>query len=140
MDVDCDCVEEFDGVAPGVLFTAGGVQRCDICERFDGDLDAAAAVAALFDGEVWFYPDGAPAVAGTGQPEPVRWDGSDSAVIAEGTDPWVMVAGRDARDQVLAAAPHDTPTLRRIANTLAADGTGRSAEDAVTAARLLAAT
>jgi hypothetical protein len=33
-----------------------GVQRCDTCDRFDGDLAAAQALADLIGGTVWFYP------------------------------------------------------------------------------------
>jgi hypothetical protein len=44
-------------VLPGVIEamdTPQGVQRCDTCQRYIGDLFAAQALAALVGGEVWF--------------------------------------------------------------------------------------
>jgi hypothetical protein len=43
---------------PGVLEamdTPEGVQRCDMCELFDGDLDAALALARTVNGTVRFF-------------------------------------------------------------------------------------
>lgn len=53
---DCtDC----DGLIPGVLNmdTPYGIQACDTCTRFPGDLDAAAALrdAHFPDATVWFH-------------------------------------------------------------------------------------
>lgn len=50
---DCeDC-----GLIPGVIEamdTPEGVQRCDTCQRYEGDLFAAQALADHVGGEVWF--------------------------------------------------------------------------------------
>jgi hypothetical protein len=37
--------------------TAEGVQRCDICDIYDGDLSAAQALAALVGGVVKFQAE-----------------------------------------------------------------------------------
>lgn len=44
----------------GVLLamdTESGIQRCDECGTFDGDIEAAFFVAALVDGVVWVHDD-----------------------------------------------------------------------------------
>lgn len=51
---DCDC---FDQPVPGVLAPMDsdvGVQACDECKLFPGDLEAAQALAALVGGVVKF--------------------------------------------------------------------------------------
>lgn len=52
---DCDgCA---GSLIPGVIAamdTNEGIQRCDTCQRFAGDLFAAQALADLVGGEVWF--------------------------------------------------------------------------------------
>lgn len=54
-DNDCEmCGDEpVSGVFTG-MNTVIGIQRCDTCQRFAGDLDAAFAVAQLMDGVVRF--------------------------------------------------------------------------------------
>lgn len=54
---ECPCEEGFSVVLPGVIDamdTPVGIQRCDACSRFDGDLDAALALARLVNGVVKF--------------------------------------------------------------------------------------
>ena len=58
---DCPCEENGSVVLPGVLDgmdSPDGVQRCDACGTFDGDLDAALALARLVGGVVKFTPAG----------------------------------------------------------------------------------
>lgn len=50
---DCDAC----GIIPGVIEamdTPEGIQRCDQCQRYEGDLSAAQALADAVSGEVWF--------------------------------------------------------------------------------------
>jgi hypothetical protein len=52
-----DCEGCAGSVLPGALEamdTPEGIQRCDTCQRFDGDLFAAQALADCVGGEVWF--------------------------------------------------------------------------------------
>lgn len=55
-------------VVPGVLNMDDneGLQRCDECDLYPGDLEAAAAVAKTVDprARVWFYPAYGPEGAG----------------------------------------------------------------------------
>ena len=51
----CPCGESGQVVLAGVLDgmnTPQGVQRCDSCDRYPGDLDAALALAQLVGGQV----------------------------------------------------------------------------------------
>lgn len=53
----CPCGENGDVALAGVLDgmdTADGVQRCDTCGTYEGDLDAALALAELVGGTVHF--------------------------------------------------------------------------------------
>jgi hypothetical protein len=50
---DYDCGSVMPGVLTDVDFP-GGIRRCDTCEKFDGDLDAAQAAAELVGGTLWF--------------------------------------------------------------------------------------
>lgn len=53
----CPCSEGFDVIEPGVLDgmnTPHGVQRCDACRTYDGDLAAALALARRVGGVVKF--------------------------------------------------------------------------------------
>ncbi|HEY3514557.1 MAG TPA: hypothetical protein VGL36_35585 [Kribbella sp.] len=57
---DNDCDQCGDEPVPGVLTgmdDAQGIQRCDTCNRYAGDLDAALALAQLVGGVVKFEPD-----------------------------------------------------------------------------------
>ena len=55
-DCECDGTGLFAPTGNGP--TSQGIQRCDLCERFAGDLDAALALAehAGKDVSVWFCP------------------------------------------------------------------------------------
>lgn len=58
--VPCPCGEGFDVIEPGVLDSMNsvhGVQRCDACSTFDGDLNAALALARRVGGVVKFMAD-----------------------------------------------------------------------------------
>lgn len=58
--VPCPCGENGDVVEPGVLDgmnTPKGVQRCDACGTYDGDLDAALALARRVGGIVKFHTE-----------------------------------------------------------------------------------
>ncbi len=71
---DCDCYQ-FSGAQLG-MDSETGIQRCDTCLRFDGDLEAAAAVAEALtemtgkEHTVWFEPE----TPATDLPQFV-WDG-----------------------------------------------------------------
>ena len=54
---ECPCGDGHDVPVPGVIApidTADGVNRCDAAQLFDGDLDAALALARLVGGVVKF--------------------------------------------------------------------------------------
>lgn len=56
--VPCPCGENGEVVEPGVLDgmnSPHGVQRCDACSTYDGDLDAALALARRVGGVARFY-------------------------------------------------------------------------------------
>lgn len=58
--VQCPCDEMGQVVLAGVLDamdTPAGVQRCDACGTYDGDLDAALALARLVGGVVKFWKE-----------------------------------------------------------------------------------
>lgn len=53
----CPCDEEHDALVPGVIDamdTNEGIQMCDSTDVFEGDLDAALALARLVGGVVKF--------------------------------------------------------------------------------------
>lgn len=55
--VQCPCGEGFVVIEPGVIDgmnTPHGVQRCDACSTYDGDLSAALALARRVGGVVKF--------------------------------------------------------------------------------------
>lgn len=111
----CEC----DGnIVPGVLSgdrSAGEtvieyVSRCDECERFPGDLEAALALAEIVGGRVWFSfvqfdDDGPEDVEGTAT---VFTGGDINGYIEEGTQPWIVLNPvtpdvlRERRDRLLA--------------------------------------
>ncbi len=88
----CECD---DGLLPGAItetFKDGtiNVERCDACGRFEGDLDAAWALAKQVSGRVLFYQE--PPAGRAPEIEEVReFTGTyrDDDRIATGTDPWV---------------------------------------------------
>lgn len=120
----CECEGD---IIPGVHHPAAAngviasVERCDTCERYPGDLDAALALAAVVGGEVWFQlqltdelveddedlPDGAVNTMYTGQ-EFVGY-------IASGTAPWIILTPvtpevmADKRQRLLAIAADLAP-------------------------------
>jgi hypothetical protein len=54
-DNDCECCNDMP--VPGVIApmnTPQGIERCDECQRFEGDLDAAFALAKLVNGTVHY--------------------------------------------------------------------------------------
>lgn len=58
--VPCPCGENGEVVLAGVLDgmnTAVGIQRCDACDTYPGDLDAALALARVVGGVVKFHND-----------------------------------------------------------------------------------
>lgn len=60
---ECPCGEMGHVIVPGVLDgmdSEHGVQRCDTCNTYPGDLDAALALAQLVSGVVKFHADPAP--------------------------------------------------------------------------------
>lgn len=52
---DCDGCAGTGVFAP--VNTNHGINRCDQCQAFPGDLEAAAAVAQVIGGHVYFEPD-----------------------------------------------------------------------------------
>lgn len=58
--VECPCGEQFKVVLAGVLEamdTPEGIQRCDTCGIYPGDLDAALALARLVGGVVKYQQE-----------------------------------------------------------------------------------
>lgn len=49
----CNCPASTPGILPA-MNTPEGIQRCDECQMFDGDLDAALALAKKVGGVVKF--------------------------------------------------------------------------------------
>jgi len=81
-------------ILPGVIEAMDsdeGIQRCDTCDLYAGDLEAAKALADHVGGTVWFLLD----LGDSRDPEPRQWDGSDLPIgsIAGQTNPWVEVDG-----------------------------------------------
>lgn len=68
-DFDNDCGtcggSPLPGVVPQQMNTQFGIERCDECERFDGDFSASQALAQFIERahptlpkvEVWYYPN-----------------------------------------------------------------------------------
>jgi hypothetical protein len=56
LDVGEFFCSECSSPVPGVMYDpqSGTVERCDACERYDGDLDAALAVAEKLGKQAWF--------------------------------------------------------------------------------------
>ena len=55
--VNCPCDEDHAAIVPGVIDsmdTDEGIQRCDAADVFEGDLDAALALARVVNGTVKF--------------------------------------------------------------------------------------
>jgi len=83
------------GAIAGMDFPAG-IQRCDTCDLFPGDLEAALALAQAVGGVACFYAEG----DNTGDPD--SWtvqrtfDGTDpgEVLIADRTNPWVEINGK----------------------------------------------
>jgi hypothetical protein len=76
-------------VLPGVIEsmdTDEGIQRCDECELYPGDCEAAQALASLVGGVVCYQAEE------TG--ERVRWSGTHlGPMIEDQSNPWVEVEG-----------------------------------------------
>lgn len=96
----CDC----DPMFPGAHIDLGeasapesgelGVERCDACMRYEGDLDAAWAVVQVTGGRVFFYQNQNGVDEETEleeQSEKREFTGTyrDDDCIAYGTDPWI---------------------------------------------------
>lgn len=99
----CECD---DGLVPGALLGCGstpgapiGIEKCDLCNRFDDDLDAAVAAAELVGGVVRFYDADASGGLKDGYDEPeggviVRtWPRDKDVVMMAESQPWVTVDG-----------------------------------------------
>ncbi|EPD84062.1 MULTISPECIES: hypothetical protein [Microbacterium] len=106
LDGDCEC---FDGPVPGALVgmdSPEGIQRCDMCQRFDGDLAAAQAVAAAYTSDtgrpvsVWFTPQADPSTGRVSRRADGRLEVADERGANEAygcsIDDWcVLVDGHD---------------------------------------------
>jgi hypothetical protein len=73
--IPCPCGAGFEVIEPGVLESMDsprGVQRCDACSTYDGDIEAAVALARRVGGVVRFVaevdPEGVSDV-GAGDPD-----------------------------------------------------------------------
>jgi hypothetical protein len=55
-DADCECATS---VVPGTIYVpvAGNVERCDLCQQFPGDLEAALAVSEKVGQPAWALMD-----------------------------------------------------------------------------------
>lgn len=82
-------------ILPGVIEdmdTHEGIQRCDECSVYDGDLEAALALADHVGGVVRFHA----VHRWTERESLMRYDGADlpdGICIADGTNPWVEIDG-----------------------------------------------
>ena len=96
------CLDCEGDILPGLVTDMdfpGGIQRCDSCEQYGGDLDATKAAADLVGGTVWCMAESDQ----THLPEGVRtrWSGTPDAdngtrndpglVLVSGNNPWVEV-------------------------------------------------
>lgn len=82
---------------PGVLYdtnAGNGVQRCDICHLYPGDLEAAAALAKHLGKRAFFWDnaDKAHPVPNGAQPKEITAEVlvNHSVCIALDTDPWIV--------------------------------------------------
>ncbi len=90
MDDECTCTgSPVPGTLPA-MDSPEGIQRCDECGVFEGDLEAAQALADTVGGVVMFESpldeDDNRVLTFTGELDP-------GVLIASGTNPWVEVAG-----------------------------------------------
>lgn len=88
---DCECGE---GGVPGVIglpVPGAPVQRCDLCERFPGDLDAALALAVHQSMVVLFVND-----RGLLRIYTAADADDDTIMLAPGSDPWLVPEGANA--------------------------------------------
>lgn len=106
LDGDCEC---FDGPVPGALVgmdSPEGIQRCDMCQRFDGDLAAARAVAEAYTSDtgrpvsVWLTPQADPATGRVSRRTDGRLEVADERGANEAygcrLDDWcILVDGHD---------------------------------------------
>lgn len=94
---DCDCSDLVPGVHHTVPETTptgdllvSSAESCDLCQIFDSDLVAAAALRDFFGGGTVMFHDGdAEEVEEDGELPVLEWRGEDDMMIADGTSPWI---------------------------------------------------
>lgn len=89
-DEGCTCTgSPVAGTLPA-MDTPEGIQRCDECQVFPGDLEAAQALADMVGGVVRFVK-----YVSDDDEEDVTFTGDlpDDVLIANSTNPWVEVGG-----------------------------------------------